>query len=141
MKPDMSIFMFLYTHVCINDPQSVKFLLFDFVEKTFVDVSRKRLVITNSVAITWIPKELVMTILLTVMCCQICACCQKKKKKSHQAHVQNFCVCFCLKIYLQAGEARFNYYMLTSFQVLLFQLKCLLNQNDKMIQDIFLGFW
>ena len=66
---------------------------------------------------------------------------KKKKKKSHQAHVQNFCVCFCLKIYLQAGEARFNYYMLTSFQVLLFQLKCLLNQNDKMIQDIFLGFW
>ena len=46
MKPDMSIFIFLYTHVCINDPQSVKFLLFDFVEKTFVDVSRKRLVVT-----------------------------------------------------------------------------------------------
>ena len=42
----MNIFMFLYTHICINDPQSVKFLLFDLVEKTFVDVSCKRLVVT-----------------------------------------------------------------------------------------------
>ena len=42
----MNTFMFLYTHICINDPQSVKFLLFDLVEKTLVDVSCKRLVVT-----------------------------------------------------------------------------------------------